>query len=211
MMPVIKKNGKTRVCINFRNFNLALLSDEYLMPIADLRIGASVGNKMMTFIDGNMGCNQIYIAKEDVPKMVGVYQWNVMPFRLKNVGTTYQRVMNYMFYDYIGEFIEVDIDNIVIKSHSLEEHLGHLQRSFEQMRCHQLKLNPLKCVFEVPTGNFLGFFVHKKGIEIYENKAKANVEAWLPRSKKELQQFMGKVNFLGKFISNLVGKVKAFS
>lgn len=68
VVPVLKKNGKTRVCTDFRNLNLASPKDEYHMPIAEILIDRLVGYKYKTFVDGNAGYNQIYIAREDVPK-----------------------------------------------------------------------------------------------------------------------------------------------
>ena len=73
------------------------------------------------------------------------------------------------------------------------------------MRHHQLKLNPLKCAFGVRVGNFLGFLVHQRGIEVDQNKAKAIASVNAP------QKFLGQVNYLRRFISNLVGKTKEFS
>jgi len=89
-----------------------------------------------------------------------------MPFGLKNVGATYQRVMNSMFRDFIENFMQVYIDDIVVKSSSEDRHLDHLCISFERMRQYGLKMNPLKSAFGVYEGDFLGFVVHKKGIEI---------------------------------------------
>ncbi|XP_073019371.1 uncharacterized protein [Primulina eburnea] len=79
------------------------------------------------------------------------------------------------------------------------------------MRQHELKLNPLKCAFGVKAGNFLGFLVHQRGVEVDKNKAKAITEANPPTNKKELQRFLGRVNYLRRFISHLAGKTKEFS
>ena len=86
------------------------------------------------------------------------------------------------------------------------EHVDHLKKSVEMMRLHQLKLNPLKCAFEVRVENFLIFLVHQRGIEVDQNKAKAITLAKAPQNKKELQ----KLNYLRKVISNLIGKTKEF-
>ena len=93
----------------------------------------------------------------------------------------------------------------------MEEHLFHLEADFERMRKFKLKLNPLKYAFGVSSGNFLGYVVHKKGIQIDQNKAKVIIEAKPPSSKKKLQKFLGQVNFLRRFISNTAGKTKVFS
>nr|KYP59343.1 Retrovirus-related Pol polyprotein from transposon opus [Cajanus cajan] len=79
------------------------------------------------------------------------------------------------------------------------------------MRKHGLKMNPLKCAFGVTAGEFLGFVIHQKGIEVDRNKTKAIMETKPPSNKKELQSLLGKVNFLRRFISNLSRKTKVFS
>ena len=134
-----------------------------------------------------------------------------MPFGLKNEGATYQRAMNSIFHDFIETFMQIYIDDIVVKSVSGKNHIDHLRQSFERMRSYGLKMNPVKCTFCVKAGDFLGFVVHKKGIKINQNKNKAILEAKAPTRKKELQCLLGKINFLRKFISNLSGKMQAFS
>ena len=107
--------------------------------------------------------------------------------------------------------MEVYIDDIVVKSKRANEHTNHLRNSFERMRHYQLKLNPLKCAFGLCVGNFLGFLVHQRGIEVDQNKGKAIALANAPQNKKELQKFLGQVNYLRRFISNLAGKTEEFS
>ena len=97
---MLKKNGKLRVCIDFRDLNKATPMDGYPMPIADLLVDETSGHKVISFMDGNVGYNQIFIAKEDIvktafrcPGIIGLFEWVVMTFGLKNAGATYQRVM----------------------------------------------------------------------------------------------------------------------
>ncbi|GKV05136.1 hypothetical protein SLEP1_g17178 [Rubroshorea leprosula] len=215
---VTLKNGKLRVCVDFRNLNLATPKDEYPMPIADLLVDGVASHKILSFMDGHSGYNQNFIADVDVPKIafrcpgaVGTFEWVVMPFGLKNVGATYQRAMNAIFHDMIGKFMEIYIDDVVVKSHGEADHLVHLRKAFERMRQHGLKMNPLKCAFGVSAGNLLGYLVHECGLEVDKNKAKAVIEAKPPQNKKELQRFLGQVNFLRRFISNLAGKTRVFS
>jgi hypothetical protein len=77
------------------------------------------------------------------PGSVGTFEWVVMPFGLKNAGATYQRVMNSIFHDMIGKYMEVYIDDIVVKSQDFDDHLKNLEKAFIRMRKHQLKMNPL--------------------------------------------------------------------
>ena len=134
-----------------------------------------------------------------------------MPFGLKNAGATYQRAMNYVFHDLIGESMVIYIDDVVVKSNEWMDHLNHLVQAFERMRKYNLKMNPLKCAFGVSAGNFLGFLVHQRGIEIDNNKAKAVIGAPAPTNKKELQRFLGQINYVRRFIADLAGKTKIFS
>ncbi|XP_075483761.1 uncharacterized protein LOC142523912 [Primulina tabacum] len=218
IVPVMKKNGKVRICIDFRDLNCATPKDLYVMPIPDMLIDSVARHELLSFMDGFSGYNQIKIAETDThktafrcPGAVGTFEWLVMPFGLKNAGATYQRAMNLIFRDMIGHHIEVYIDDIVVKSKQAVDHIEHLRKSFQRMRQHELKLNPLKCAFGVKAVIFLGFLVHQRGVEVDKNKAKAIMEANPPRNKKELQRFLGKVNYLRRFISNLAGKTKEFS
>nr|KYP61955.1 Pro-Pol polyprotein [Cajanus cajan] len=121
------------------------------------------------------------------------------------------RKLNLIFHDLIGKFVQVYIDDIIVGSKQKEDHLCHLKSAFERMRKHGLKMNPLKCAFGVTAGEFLGFVIHQKGIEVDRNKTKAIMETKPLSNKKELQSLLGKVNFLRRFISNLSGKTKVFS
>ena len=119
--------------------------------------------------------------------------------------------MNAIFHDMLGHHMEVYIDDIVVKYKKVVEHVNHLRKSFEMMRFHQLKLNPLKCAFEVQARNVLRFLVHQRGVEVDQNKVKAIISTKAPQNKKELHNILGQVNYLRRFISNLAWKTKIFS
>ena len=91
------------------------------MPIAGSVVDAAAGHKMMSFLDGNAGYNQIFMAEEDVYKISfhcpqGLFEFVVMTFGLRNAGATYQRAMNYIFHDLIGRIVEAYVDDVVVKS-----------------------------------------------------------------------------------------------
>jgi hypothetical protein len=135
IVPVEQMNTrKIQICVDFRNLNEATPKDEYPMPIADLLINSATGNKMISFLDGNVGYNQIFMVKEDVskttfrcPGFVGLFVWVVMTFGLKNAGGTYQRAMNLIFHDLLKVLMEVYIDNAVVKSVGFKEHMTDLK------------------------------------------------------------------------------------
>jgi hypothetical protein len=178
IVPVEKKNtGKIWICVDFRNLNQATPKDECSMPIANLLVDSALGNKVISFLDGNAGYNQIFMVKEDVSKtvfhcsgFVGLFEWVVMTFGLKNAGATYQRAMNLIFHDLLGVLMEVYIDDVVVKSVGFEEHMTNLKLSLERMKKYGLRMNPLKCAFRVISGRFLGFTVHGHGKQIDPKK-----------------------------------------
>jgi hypothetical protein len=96
VVPVQKKDGRWRVCVDFRDLNRATPKDKYPMPVAEMLINAAAGHKILSFMDGNAGYNQIFMASEDVnktafrvPGAVGLFEYVVMTFGLKNAGATY--------------------------------------------------------------------------------------------------------------------------
>jgi hypothetical protein len=140
-----------------------------------------------------------------VPGAVGLFKYVVMTFGLKNAGATYQRAMNHIFHDLIGNLVEIYIDDVVVRSASVEGHLDDLRQVLERTRKFGLRMNPKKCAFGVSAGQFLGFLVHERGIEIGLKSQEAVRTMVPPTTKKELQQLIGKINFVRRFISNLSG------
>jgi hypothetical protein len=89
------------------------------------------------------------------PGFIGLFEWVVKTFGLKNVGTTYQRAMNLIFHDLLEIILEVYIDDVVVKLDGMDGHLADLRLALERMCRYGLKMNPLKCVFGVSAGKFL--------------------------------------------------------
>ena len=164
--PVVvkKKNGKWRVCIDFTDLNKACPKDLFLLPKIDQLVDATSGHQRMSFLDAFQGYHQIALNEEDQEKTVfiiprGIFCYRVMPFGLKNAGSTYQRMVTKMFSRQIGKTVEVYIDNMVVKSLLGRSHIEDLQEVFNILRRHRLKLNTSKCAFGVGSGKFHGFMV----------------------------------------------------
>jgi len=192
--------------------------DGYPMLVADLLVDATAGHQIICFMDGNAGSNQIFMAEEDIlkttfrcPGRVGLFEWIVMTFGLKNDGATYQRAMNFIFHEFIGKLVEIYIDDVVVKSEHFIKHLADLRKVLECTRKHGLKMNPNKCAFGVLAGQFLGFMVHQRGIEISRRSIDAIGKVVASTNKTKLQSLISKINFISRFISNLSGKIRAFS
>ena len=129
---VKKKSGKWRVCVDFKDLNKACPKDPFLMPRINQLMDATVGHPRMNFLDAFQGYHQIPLASGDQEKTIfitptGNYHYKVMPFGLKNVGSTYQKMMTRMFEPQLSKNIEVYIDDMVVKSKLVSEHVGDLR------------------------------------------------------------------------------------
>ena len=140
----------------------------------------------------------------------GLFCYKVMPFGLKNVGATYQRLVNHMFCPQIGRNVEVYVDDMFVKSLDEGSHLDNLQETFETLRRYKMKLNPSKCAFGVSSGKFLGFMVSQRGIEANPNKIQAILDMEPSKNIKEVQSLIGRVAALNRFVSKATDKCLPF-
>ena len=115
-----------------------------------------------------------------------MYCYRVMPFSLKNVGATYQRMATVMFHDIMHNKVEVYIDDMIVKSKNREEHPTALEKFMQRVDKYNLILNPKKCVFGVTLGKMLGHIVSQRGIEVDLHKVKEIPEMPTPKAEKEV-------------------------
>jgi hypothetical protein len=138
---VEKKNtSKIQVRIDFCNLNKATPKDEYPILIADILINNASGYRVISFLHGNACYNQIFMVEVNMaktafhyPSFISLFEWVVMTFGLKNVGATYQRAMNLIFHDLLGIILKIYIDDVIIKSDSMDTHLVELFLALERM------------------------------------------------------------------------------
>jgi hypothetical protein len=140
----------------------------------------------------------------------GVYCYRVMPFRLKNAGATYQRMVTTMFGHLIGKTIKVYIDDMLVKSVKKEDHLTHLKEVLGVLQRDKLRLNTSKCVFGVSLGKFLGHMISYKGIEANPDQMSALLNHEEPKDAKQVQRLTGMIAALGRFISRSADKCHPF-
>jgi len=208
IVPVPKKDGKIRVCVDYRNLNKASPKDNFPLPNIHILIDNCAKHDIGSFVDCYAGYHQILMDEEDAEKTAfitpwGTYCYRVMPFGLKNAGATYMRAMTTVFHDMIHKEIEVYVDDVIIKSKHQADHVGDLRKFFLRLRRYNLKLNPAKCAFGVPSGKLLGFIVSRRGIELDPSKIKAIQELPPPRNKTEVMSLLGRLNYISRFIAQL--------
>lgn len=191
MVVVPKKWGKWQVCVDYTNLNDMCPKDSFPLPRINQIVDSTTGYGMLSFLDAFFGYHQIPLYPPDAKKTTfitphGLYCYKVMPFGLKNVMATYQRLMTKVFKPLIGRTVKVCIDDIVVKSRTRGEHEQHLEEVFRLLKEYDMKLNPSKCAFRVSVWKFLGFMVTQRGIEINPDQIKVVIQTFAPSSKKEL-------------------------
>ena len=215
IVVVKKKTGKWRVCVDFTDLNKACPKDLFPMPRIDRLVDATVGHPRMSFLDAFQGYHQIPLAPGDLEKIafltpVGNYHYKVMPFSLKNAGSTYRRIMTRMFEPQLGKSVEVYIDDMVVKSKMVSEHVRDLEVIFGILWKHKLRLNASKCSFGVLSGKFLGYIVTHRGIEVSPDQIKEIHNLQAPRNPKEVQKLTGMIAALNWFISQSADRCHPF-
>ena len=206
VVPVLKKDGKVRMCVDFRDLNKASPKDYFPLPHIDILVDNIARHALLSFMDGFSRYNKIKMAPEDMEKTSfitkwGTYCYKVMPFGRKNVGAT--RAATTLLHDLIHKEVEVYVDDMIVKSKDREGHIPVLHKFFKRIQFYKLWLNPKKCTFGVTSRKLLGFMVSQKGIEVDPNKIKAIVEMKPPRTEKEIQGFLGRIQYISRFIAQL--------
>uniref|UniRef100_A0A3Q7GPQ7 Reverse transcriptase domain-containing protein n=1 Tax=Solanum lycopersicum TaxID=4081 RepID=A0A3Q7GPQ7_SOLLC len=183
-----KKEGTLRLCIDYRALNKVKVKYKYPIPlIADLfdRFGHA---KVFTKMDLRKGFYQVQIAEGDEPKTTcvtryGAFEWLFMPFGLTNAPATFCTLMNKLFHLYLDQFVVIYLDDIVVNSNSIEDHIEHLRKVFNVLRKNEFCVMREKCSFSHPTVQFLGHTISHDDIRMDGDKVEA-IKNWEAPTKK---------------------------
>lgn len=209
-VPVIlvpKKDGTWRMCSDCRALNNITIKYRHPIPRLDDLLDELHGACYFSKIDLKSGYNQIRIREGDEWKTAfktkyGLYEWLVMPFGLTNAPSTFMRLMNHILREFIGKFVVVYFDDILIYSTSLDLHIDHLKSVLTVLREEQLYANLEKCIFCTNHVVFLGFVVSSKGVQVDEEKVRAIQEWPTPKSVTEVRSFHGLASFYRRFVKD---------
>ena len=177
--------------MDFTDLNKACPKDPFPMSWIDQLVDATIGYPRMSFLDAFQGYHHIPLALGDQEKIAfvtptGNYHYKVMPFQLKNAELTYQRMITRMFKPQLDKNIEVYINDMVVKSKVVFEHVGDLGNIFEILKRHKLRLNASKCFFGIGLGKFLGYMVTHRRIDVNVDKIKTINCLQPPQNPKEV-------------------------
>ena len=164
-------------------------------------------------LDGFSRYNQVLVHPDDQYKTTfttpwGTFMYSKIPLGLMNVGATFQQAMDISFLEEKDKFVVIYLDDITVYSKSDEKHLQHLERIFLKCMKFGISLNPKKSHFALEEGKLLGNIISKDGIRRDPARVEAIGQIALPRNKKEVQSFIGKVNFLRRFIIDCAEKMR---
>jgi len=202
-----KKNGKWRLCSDYRKVNDLTVPDVYSLPNIEEIFDSLAGAIIFSTLDLFSGYHQILMAEDSIDitgftTKFGNFVYKVMPFGLTGAPATFQREMNSILIELLGKSVFVFLDDILIFSKSKEEHLTHLEQVFSIFRKHKVKLNIGKCHFFKEKVEVLGHMVTKDGLTTMESKVEA-VKNWnRPSNINEVRSFLGTVGYYRKFIPN---------
>eukprot|EP00253_Pinus_taeda_P032279 PITA_32279 len=213
LVVVRKKNGEIRLCVDFRNLSKCSKKDNYPLPKMEHLLQKFSGARVMSFLDGFSGYNQIVVHPEDQEKTSfttpwGTFMYSKMPFGLMNVWATFLRAMDIALVGEKDKFVLIYLDDIIVFSSNHKDHLQHLKNVFLKCRHFVISVSPKNSQFSLEERKLLGHIVYAEGVKINPARVQAIQTLSIPRSKRDIQSFLGKIKFVRRFIPNFAKLVK---
>ncbi|KAK3506488.1 hypothetical protein QTP70_002091 [Hemibagrus guttatus] len=202
-----KKDGGLSMCIGYRGLNAITVRYPYLLPLVPSALEQLKRAKFFTKLDLSSAYNLVRIHEGDKWKTAfhtthGHYEYLVMPFGLTNAPAVFPSLINGVFQNILGKWVIAYIDDILVYSTSVEEHVRHVREVLSRLQRHHLFVKPEKCEFHQTTMTFLGYVITRQGVEMDVTKVQAVTEWPSPTTVKKLQRFLGFANFYRRFIRN---------
>lgn len=203
---VRKKDGSLRMCVDYRPLNGKTRKDEFPLPRIEESLDALSGARWFSTIDLASGYNQVPVLEKDRPKTAfctpfGLFEFNRMPFGLCNAPSTFQRLMQRMFGDQQGQSLLLYLDDIVIYSSSVEQHLQRLEMVLGRLQKEGLKAKLEKCAFFQQEVGYLGHVISSQGVSTDPKKIEAVANWRRPSQVSELRSFLGFASYYRRFVS----------
>ncbi|KAL3973506.1 potassium voltage-gated channel Eag-related subfamily H member 3 [Sarotherodon galilaeus] len=202
-----KKDGSLRPCIDYQGLNDITVRNKYPLPLISSAFETLQEATVFTKLDLRSAYHLVRIRRGDEWKTAfntprGHYEYLVMPFGLTNAPAVFQSLINDVLRDFLNGFVFVYLDDILIFSRSVEEHVGHVRAVLQRLLENRLFVKAEKCDFHADSISFLGYVLEKGQIRPDPRKIQVIAEWPTPASRKDLQKFLGFANFYRRFIKN---------
>jgi len=207
VLLVKKPDGTWRFCVDYRALNAITVKNSHPLPRIDDLLDTLQGAKYFSSMDLLQGFYQLPIKESDKEKTAfktpfGLYHFKVVSMGLSNAPSVFQRVMNHIFKDFIGKFVAIYLDDILIYSKTQEEHLQHIKLVLQRIEEYGLSLKTTKCHFFKQAVKFLGFIVTKDGIKPNPEKVQV-VKDWpVPTTQSHIRSFLALTQFFRRFMKD---------
>ncbi|XP_052736657.1 uncharacterized protein LOC128197864 [Vigna angularis] len=207
VLLVKKKDGSSRLCVDYRQLNKLTIKNKYPLPRIDDLMDQLHGATVFSKIDLRSGYHQILVKADDVQKTAfrsryGHYEYVVMPFGVTNAPAIFMDYMNRIFRPFLDKFVVVFIDDILVYSKTREEHEDHLRAVLEVLRERRLYAKLSKCEFWMEEVPFLGYVISAGGIAVDPAKVQAVLQWERPKTVTEIRSFVGLAGYYRRFIEN---------
>ena len=201
----VKPNGGLRFCVDYRRLNAITKRNGYPIPLIEETLAKLIGCKYITKLDIIAAFNKLRMdpASEDLTTFtcsMGAYKYHVLPFGLTNGPSNYQHYMNDILFEFLNDFVQCYLDDILIYSKTRKEHTRHVRAVLEKLIAAGLQVDIRKSQFYAQETAFLGVIVSTQGIRMDPKKVEAIVDWIAPTHLKEAQGFIGFCNFYRRFI-----------
>ena len=205
LVLVRKKDGSHRCCVDYRQLNAVTRKDAYPLPRIDACLDAMASSKWFSTFDLRASYHQVGVNPSDSDKTAficprGMFKFKKMPFGLCNAGATFQRLMDVVMSGLQFQICLVYVDDIIVFSETIDQHLERLVAVLDRLRSAGLKLKPEKCSLFQKSVSFLGHVVSEHGIATDPKKIKAVQEWPVPRSTREVRAFLGLAGYYRRFV-----------
>lgn len=202
---VKKNNGKLRLVIDYRRLNQMTVKSGYALPIIDQLLDRLGGHQYFSVIDCASGFWQIPLEESckqytGFVTTQGCYEFNVMPFGLTSASSTFQKMMNTLLAPYVGDFVFIFIDDVIIFSKTLNEHRKHIVLILEKCLENNLRLNLTKSHFLKEKVEYLGHEISANGIHPNTRNMEKILRFPIPKNVDEIKSFLGTTGYYRRFI-----------
>jgi hypothetical protein len=182
LVPLVqKKDGTWCFCVNYRHLNSITIKNKFLMPLVDEILDELGGAMWFSKLDFKARFHQVRMKPEDEYKTTfkthqSYYQFKVMPLGLSNAPATFQCIMNSILEPFLRKFVIVVMDNILVYSSSMQDHVQHIKEVFTLLRLHKFYVKQSKCVFAQHKLEYLGHIIFGEGVATDPKKTQTMVD-----------------------------------